>query len=248
MPYTTTAGLGTEVLSISLRPPSLGTLTFFVLLPLKRHTTTPGAYLIPLIPTLTLRTKCSANALIRMYAFRPISNPVSSDSLSADLTQHSTYGKFTLDMIQATGLGGVPVAVSSMSGVTLTGNQFIEDGDDASITHGYSVAALLLFFTPLLMLHLISGVRLRWLNYLIFIIVLLIRLAAGFFDSTYYNRVLSNVHPPFQNWNLSRLLRQSKNFNTPHQIIGYVLLAGLLFICLFRRVIHRESWSDNQSH
>jgi hypothetical protein len=120
-----------------------------------------------------------------MYAFRPTSNPVSSDSLSADLTQHSAYGKFTLDMIQATGLGGVPVAVSSMLGVTLTGNQFIEDGDDASITHGYSVAALLLFFTPLLMLHLISGVRLRWLNYLVFIIVLLIGLAAGFFDSTF---------------------------------------------------------------
>jgi len=55
-----------------------------------------------------------------------------------------------MDMIQATGLGGVPVAVSSMSGVTLIGNQFIEDGDDASITHGYSMAALQLVFTALL--------------------------------------------------------------------------------------------------
>jgi hypothetical protein len=88
--------------------------------------------------------------LIRTYAFGPTNNPVSSDPLSADLTQHSTYGKFTMDMIQATGMGGVPVAVSSMSGVTLIGNQFIEDGDDASITHGYSMAALLLVFTALL--------------------------------------------------------------------------------------------------
>ena len=75
-------------------------------------------------------------------------------------------------MIQATGLGVVPVAVSSISGVTLIGNQFIEDGDDASITHGYSMATLLLVFTPLLVLHLISGVRFCWLNYLVFIIVL----------------------------------------------------------------------------
>jgi hypothetical protein len=107
-----------------------------------------------------------------MYAFGPTSNPVSPGSLSADLTQHSTYGKCTVDMVQATGLGGVPVAVSSMSGVTLIGNRFIEDGDDASITHGYSMAALLLVFTPVLVPHLISEVRLRWLNYLVFIIVL----------------------------------------------------------------------------
>ena len=79
-----------------------------------------------------------------------------------------------MDMIQATGLGGVPVAVSSISGVTLIGNQFIEDDDDddASITHGYSMAALLLVFTPVLVPHLISEVQLRWLNYLVFIIVL----------------------------------------------------------------------------
>jgi hypothetical protein len=94
-----------------------------------------------------------------------------------------------MDMTQATGPGGVPAASSISSGITLTGNQYIKDGDELSVTHGYAMAALVLVFTPILILHLLSGARLRWINYTVFILVAVLGLVCGFYDSMTYNRV-----------------------------------------------------------
>jgi hypothetical protein len=98
-------------------------------------------------------------------------------------------GKFTVDMTQATSQGGVPAASSVSSGVTFNGKKYVQDGDYVSVTHGYVMAAFVLIFTPFLIVHLLSGARLRWLNYTIFTLVGVVGLACGFYDSTYYNRV-----------------------------------------------------------
>jgi hypothetical protein len=96
-----------------------------------------------------------------------------------------------MDMVQATGPGGVPAAASVSSGVTFEGKKYVNDADFVSVTHGYLMAALVLICTPLLILHLLSGARLRWMNYTLFILVLLTGWAFGIFDSKIYNRVRS---------------------------------------------------------
>lgn len=94
-----------------------------------------------------------------------------------------------MDMVQATGPGGLPNATNAMSGVTLVGDQYIQDGDYVAQIHGWTMPALAILFTPLLLLHLLSGVRLRCINYTVFIIVLITGLLTAFWDSVNYNRV-----------------------------------------------------------
>lgn len=73
-----------------------------------------------------------------MFAFEPSGNPLTSDSLTADLTQHSRYGsyfvvpyfnfsdrKFTqikMDILQVRGPGGLQNATNAISGLTLAGD------------------------------------------------------------------------------------------------------------------------------
>ena len=78
-----------------------------------------------------------------------------------------------MNMVQTTGPGRVPAIVSVSSGVTFEGEKYINDEDFVSVTHGYLMAALVLICTPLLMLYLLSGGRLRWMNYTFSIPVLL---------------------------------------------------------------------------
>lgn len=109
--------------------------------------------------------------------------------VSAQLLLIHLKGKFTMNMTQATGPGGVPTASLITSGVALEGKQLIKDGDNLSLTHGYAMAALVLVFTPILALHLLTGARLRWMNYTLFTLVAVVGLVCGFYDSMSYNRV-----------------------------------------------------------
>jgi hypothetical protein len=63
-------------------------------------------------------------------------------------------------MIQAISQGGVLDAASVSSGVTFNGKQYIQDGDYVSVTHGYVMAALVLLFPPILILHVLAESRL----------------------------------------------------------------------------------------
>ncbi|KAF8851109.1 hypothetical protein BDZ45DRAFT_808600 [Acephala macrosclerotiorum] len=93
-----------------------------------------------------------------MYAFGSSGNLVTSDSPTAGLTQHTTYGKFTMHMTQAAVAGQLPNPTKQMSGVTVVGNQYIKNGDIVAPIHGRLMAALVIIFTPLLTLHLLSVV------------------------------------------------------------------------------------------
>jgi cytochrome b561 len=72
------------------------------------------------------------------------------------------------------------------------------------------MAALIIVFTPLLVLHLQTKAPWRWLQYTLFTLVVILGFSIGFYDSMNYNR--------------------SKNFNTAHQILGCVVLAGLVLL------------------
>jgi hypothetical protein len=72
-----------------------------------------------------------------------------------------------MDMIQATGSGGVPAAEPAISGVTIIGNPYIADKDYMSQIHGWLMSILIIILAPLLILHIISGLMfvlgiMRW--------------------------------------------------------------------------------------
>jgi hypothetical protein len=98
-----------------------------------------------------------------------------------------------MNMVQATGPGGVPAVVSVSSGFTFEGEKYVNDEDFVSMTHGYLMVALVLICTPLLMHHLLSGARLRLMNHTFFILVLLTGWALGIFDSNIYDWVRSRA-------------------------------------------------------
>jgi hypothetical protein len=94
-----------------------------------------------------------------------------------------------MDMVQATGVAGVPSNTTQMSGVELVGHQFVADGDHVALTHGYAMVVLVLVFTPVLMLHLLSKTRLISVTNVFFTIVALLGYVTGIWDSLNYNRV-----------------------------------------------------------
>lgn len=99
-----------------------------------------------------------------------------------------------MDMVQATGPAGVPVASTDTSGAALAG-AIVTDGDNASFCHGVLMAIVTLILIPLDTI--IIGLF-RWSRVHIFIssVVLLLILGAmglGIYVSTEYIRVRKNL-------------------------------------------------------
>lgn len=94
-----------------------------------------------------------------------------------------------MNMIQATGIAGVPDSTTQMSGAELVGHQSINDGDYVALTHGYAMAALVLVFAPFLMLHLLSNIRLISVTYVVFASMVVLGNVSGIWDSLNYNWV-----------------------------------------------------------
>jgi hypothetical protein len=101
-------------------------------------------------------------------------------------------GKFTMNMVQATGVAGVPSTTTQMSGAELVGHQFIADRDHVALTHGFAMDALVLVYMPFMMLHLLSKTRLISVTYVFFAIVVLLEYVTGIWDSLNYHRVCEN--------------------------------------------------------
>ena len=95
-----------------------------------------------------------------------------------------------MDMIQATGVGGLPVNKSAMSGTVLIGNE-TAGNDQVSPIHGCLMAFATLVLGPLTMIliDLLRKPRLLTIISTFFILVALVGLATGAFDSLLYNRV-----------------------------------------------------------
>lgn len=95
-----------------------------------------------------------------------------------------------MDMVQATGVGGVPASTSVISGTVLVGSETV-GSDQASAIHGYLMAFATLVLGPLTMIlvDLLHKPRPVIITSIFFALVALVGLAVGVFDSLLYNRV-----------------------------------------------------------
>ncbi|KAI9885176.1 MAG: hypothetical protein M1823_003015 [Watsoniomyces obsoletus] len=84
-----------------------------------------------------------------VYAFGS-SGDLQSDSPSASLRQHQSYGRFTLNMAQATGEGGVPITLARPSGATSSGTVAdVGRVSDVAIAHGVFMSLAFLLLLPM---------------------------------------------------------------------------------------------------
>ncbi|CAJ2503233.1 Uu.00g106270.m01.CDS01 [Anthostomella pinea] len=132
---------------------------------------------------------------------------------AAPLRMHWSYGTFTMDLVHATGPGGVPTitadedtrSVAAVQGLSKTGKR-----DSAAVAHAVIMVPVFVGIYPLGILVLRLGDWVRWhaVNQGVAVVLFIVGAGLGFKISGSYNR--------------------SKKFNTAHQVIGI-----LIFIAIF---------------
>ncbi|KAK5628982.1 hypothetical protein RRF57_004697 [Xylaria bambusicola] len=149
----------------------------------------------------------SSTAQQMIYATGPTGDTQSDDPRNS-VEFHSSYGSFTMDLVRATGEGGVPEIpanenVTSVGAVRLSA----ETGqvDNKAITHAVFMILAFVGIWPFGILVLRIGHSPRWhaINQVVAFGFVVVGAILGFTISLYYNR--------------------SKKFNTPHQIIGILV-------------------------
>jgi hypothetical protein len=100
-----------------------------------------------------------------------------------------------MDMVQATGVGGVPANAGAMSGVTLVGGP-ISDGDKSSIIHGVLMvfSTLILYPFGVILIGAFKSVRIHAINSCFLLFLALVGLGLGIYVSTEYNRACICCH------------------------------------------------------
>lgn len=134
-----------------------------------------------------------------------------------------------MDMVQATGAGGVPDASTTMSGAALAGPQ-VSDGDKASPGHGFLMALVALVLIPfdVIIIGLFNWPKLHILTSSLSLFVVLTATGLGIYVSTEFNRV--RRHPEAYVYCSLKIRPQSKHFNSAHQVIGFLSIGGLLVL------------------
>lgn len=136
-----------------------------------------------------MNTKATAQPM--MYAFGNGAR-VQSDSKDANLKRHVRYGHFTMDMVAATGTGGVPGRTNAMSGVTLDGSM-VKDHDRANLAHAVIGCLALFVIWPLNVLFagFIKNIKVHVVVSVIIMMFLTVAYALGIHTSGQFNRVSS---------------------------------------------------------
>ncbi|GAD98405.1 conserved hypothetical protein [Paecilomyces variotii No. 5] len=149
-----------------------------------------------------------------IYALGPKSSesiPLKSDSKSASIQRHSEYGRFFMDMKQATGgAGGIPSSLTTATGSRQDGNPS-HDSNWPAIIHGLAACVAFVIFMPvgIIVLRIFpSSVRWHWVNQTFASILAIVGILFGFYLSTMYTK--------------------SDSFNSAHQIIGIVVIIAVL--------------------
>ncbi|KAF1957845.1 CBD9-like protein [Byssothecium circinans] len=166
-------------------------------------------------PNNFLNTESTAQPMI--YAFGP-GNRLNSNSPNAPLKRHFKYGKFTMDMRQATstsgnGKGEVPSPSSSLSGVALQGEMH-RDHDRKNLAHAILGCLALFVLWPInvLIAGFLRNIKIHVGFSVGIMVFLVISYALGIATSGQFNR--------------------SKSFNSPHQIFAFIALAPILLLSL----------------
>ncbi|KAJ9209771.1 hypothetical protein DTO166G4_8623 [Paecilomyces variotii] len=134
-----------------------------------------------------------------------------SDSKSASIQRHSEYGRFSMNMKQATGgTGGIPSSLTTATGSQQDGH-ISHDSNWPAIIHGLAACVAFVVFMPLGVIFLRifpSSVRWHWVNQTLASILAIVGILFGFYLSTMYTK--------------------SESFNSAHQIIGIIVLVSVL--------------------
>jgi hypothetical protein len=95
-----------------------------------------------------------------------------------------------MDMVQASGAGGVPEASNTTSGAALAGS-LVKDGDKASTAHGVLMALVALVMIPfdVIIIGLFKWPRLHVFTSILVLFLVLVAMGLGIYVSTEYNRV-----------------------------------------------------------
>jgi hypothetical protein len=147
---------------------------------------------------LILKTRCGncrdymdtkAESQPMIYAFGNAQN-LMSDSPSANLARHFGYGSFTMNMLAATGLGGVPAKSNAPNGVEIRGNM-TRDHDRANHAHAILGCLALLVLWPLNMIFvaLFKNIKIHVGFSMVIMVFLIVSFALGGVVSGQYNRV-----------------------------------------------------------
>ena len=157
---------------------------------------------------------------------------IKSDDVEYSLGMHFTYGTFTMDMVHATGPGGVPEiepsgdvkSVATVQGMAMAGKK-----DRVAMLHAIIMVFCFVGLFPFGSLVLRFGNWVRWhgINQSLGLVLVIIGFGLGVHTSKFYNRVsekpydVSRSRMLTQNW-------QSKKFNSAHQVIGILVFTFIL--------------------
>jgi hypothetical protein len=134
-----------------------------------------------------LDTKATAHPMI--YAFGNGQN-IMSDSPAANLKRHVRYGHFTMDMLAATGTGGVPAKSNAATGVIM-GGDMTRDHDRANLAHAVIGCLAIFVLWPLNVLFagFFKNIKIHVVLSMLIMLFLVVAYALGGVTSTQYNRV-----------------------------------------------------------
>ncbi|KAF2803237.1 CBD9-like protein [Mytilinidion resinicola] len=146
-----------------------------------------------------------------IYAFGP-DLELQSNSQHAPLRRHHAYGHFTMNMVQASGAGGVPEPSTVMNGAQLVGAEKEDNGNQATVAHAILIAFAILVMTPInvVLVGLFKTFNLHiWFSVLVMMFIIA-GFGLGISISGEYNR--------------------SKHFSSPHQVLGFITIIAFLAI------------------
>ncbi|KAK4235041.1 hypothetical protein C8A03DRAFT_37123 [Achaetomium macrosporum] len=157
-----------------------------------------------------------------MFAIGP-SLVLNSDDLDARIRRHSAYGRFTMDLVKATGPRGIGFDaignVSSSSSTALEGDAFHRDDDKAVTAHGILYAIVALAVAPFD--SLVAGVlgskgAGAWVH--------------GVTASVYFAFVIGAMVPGVI---VSRQHVATQQFRTGHQVLGLLTIVAMAVMFLW---------------
>ncbi|KAH8896165.1 CBD9-like protein [Thozetella sp. PMI_491] len=160
-----------------------------------------------------------------MFAVGPEAYLISNDP-SLSVPYHAEYGSFTLDLKQATGLGGVPsLDTNTGSAIIKTSNGQV---DIVARIHGIILMICLLGLFPscLILLDVFKMAKTYLFLEILSVLVFIVGTCIGIYGSTYYTK--------------------TRDMRTAHQIIGLTVFCLLLLLSLMGCVLYPKYRSSRR--
>ncbi|KAK0627313.1 hypothetical protein B0T14DRAFT_395922, partial [Immersiella caudata] len=150
-----------------------------------------------------------------IFASGPPSH-LASDDPSAPLRRHVVHGRFTIDLVRATGAGGVPFPDTRTVGASLIGGVVATPRSKQSLAHGIVFAVATLVIAPADMI--IAGALRRW------------PVLHGVSATVYVALAIGALVPGIA---ISREHFATKGYATGHQVLGLIGVAVLFGMFLW---------------